>query len=102
MEAMLVDDPEGEGSLNVEGARSLLARWTEQIRLFDADNSYRLRWGANAERVTKDFKDIFDCGYGIDSDGKRYPRNMGAPTMRYYIEVLENEIKDATGEEEED
>jgi len=28
--------------------------------------------------------------------------NMGAPTMRYFITVLKDAIKDATGEEEED
>ena len=32
----------------------------------------------------------------------RIPKLRGAPLMRYYIEVLEGEIKDATGDEEED
>ena len=102
LEAMLVDDPEGERSLKVEGARSLLAKWTEQVALFDDDNSYTVRWGGVAEAVAKDFKDIFRCGYNYPDapkvNGAR-PKLTKAPLMRYYIEVLEGAIKDATEED---
>jgi len=105
LEAMLVDDPEGERSLKVDGARLLLAKWTEQVGLYDDDNSYTVRWGGVGETVAKDFKDIFRCGYNYPNapkvNGKR-PVLKGATLMRYYIEVLDGAIKDATGEEEED
>ena len=104
LEAMLVVDPEGEGLLNVEGAKSLLAKWTEQVKLYDADNSYTVLWGGYSGKVAKDFKDIFRCedGYGRDQDGKKFKSPRGVLTMRYYIKVLKDAIKDATGEEEED
>ena len=104
LEAMLVVDPEGEGLLNVDGARSLLDKWTKQVKLYDDDNSYTVKWGGVGETVAKDFKDIFHCedGYGRDQDGKKFKSPRGVRTMRYYITVLKDEIKDATGEEEED
>ena len=105
LEKMLVIDPDGEGLLNVDGARLLLAKWTEQVALFDDDNSYTVRWGGVAEAVAKDFKDIFRCGYNYPNapkvNGAR-PKLKKAPLMRYYIEVLEGAIKDATGDEEKD
>ena len=83
----------------------LLAKWTEQVALFDDDNSYTVRWGGVAEAVAKDFKDIFRCGYNYPDatpvNGTR-PKLKKAPLMRYYIKVLEDAIKDATGDEEED
>jgi len=105
LEALLVDDPEGERSLKVDGARLLLAKWTKQVKLYDEDNSYTLKWGGELRDVTKKFKDIFRCGYNYKDAPRvngRIPMLRGAPLMRYYIEVLEGEIKDATGDEEED
>ena len=101
LEKMLVVDPEGEGLLNVEGAKSLLAKWTRQVKLYDDDNSYTVKWGGTRDTVPKDFKDIFHCedGYGRDQDGKKFTKPKGALTMRYYITVLKDAIKDATGED---
>ena len=102
LEALLIVDPEGERLLNVEGAKSLLAKWTEQLRLFDADNSYTVKWGGHSIPVTRDFKDIFECGYNYPNapkEGKGRPKLTGGPLMRYYIEVLEDAIKDATEED---
>ena len=105
LEALLVDDPEGERSLKVEGARSLLAKWKVQVKLYDEDDSYTVLWGGRWETVTKDFKDIFECGYNYKDAPRvngRVPKLTRAPLMRYFITVLEGAIKDATGEEEED
>ena len=104
LEALLVIDPEGERLLNVEGARSLLVKWTGQVKLYDEDNSYTVKWGGVMVKVAKDFKDIFRCdpAYGTYPDGKNIKSPKGALTMRYYIKVLKDAIKDATGEEEED
>lgn len=105
LEKMLVNDPEGERSLNVDGAQSLIAKWTEQVGLFDDDNSYTVRWGGRRDQVRKDFKDMFNCGYNYPNAPRvngRVPALTGAPLMRYFITVLEGAIKDATGDEEED
>ena len=45
----LVIDPEGEGLLNVEGEMAL-AKWTEQVKLYDDDNSYTVKWGGEGKR----------------------------------------------------